>query len=57
LEDIVAVLGLVTDFDADTGKIGEMPVETSYVIGTSPGNAQAVSVRPANVACRRQAAR
>ncbi|RJT32781.1 DUF3987 domain-containing protein [Mesorhizobium waimense] len=38
--DIVAVLALVIDLDADTGKTGEMPVEPSYVIETSPGNYQ-----------------
>src|SRR4051812_46442504 len=27
--DIIAVLGLVADQDADTGKVGEMPVEPS----------------------------
>ncbi|MDI2073354.1 hypothetical protein ABIF68_003496 [Bradyrhizobium japonicum] len=40
--DVVAVLGLVADMDADTGKIGEMPFEPSYVIETSPGNTQQV---------------
>lgn len=40
--DIVAVLGLVADMDADTGRVGEMPVEPSYVIETSPGNSQQV---------------
>src|SRR2546426_3933306 len=39
--DIVAVLGLVADMDSDTGKIGEMPVEPSYVVETSPSNYQA----------------
>jgi hypothetical protein len=38
----VAVVGLVADMDADTGKVGEMPVEPSYIIETSPGNTQAV---------------
>lgn len=40
--DVVAVLGLVADMDADTGKVGEMPVEPSFVIETSPGNSQQV---------------
>lgn len=40
--DIVAVLGLVADMDADTGKIGTMPIEASYVVETSPGNSQHV---------------
>jgi hypothetical protein len=40
--DIVAVLGLVADMDADTGKIGKMPVTPSFVIETSPGNTQPV---------------
>lgn len=39
--DIVAVLGLVADMDSDTGKAGgELPVEPSFVIETSPGNGQ-----------------
>jgi hypothetical protein len=38
--DIVAVFGLVADMDFDTGKIGRMPVEPSYIIETSPGNSQ-----------------
>jgi hypothetical protein len=40
--DIVAVLGLVADLDADTGKAGEMPVGPSYVVETSTGNKQSV---------------
>jgi hypothetical protein len=41
LKDIVANLGLVADMDADTGKNkGEMPVEPSLVLETSPGNKQ-----------------
>ncbi|MDF0521790.1 DNA-primase RepB domain-containing protein [Bradyrhizobium yuanmingense] len=40
--DVIAVLGLVADMDADTGKIGEMPIEPSYVVETSPGNSQRV---------------
>ncbi|MBB4427095.1 hypothetical protein GGD66_005671 [Bradyrhizobium sp. CIR48] len=39
--DIKAVPALVVDFDADTGKIGTMPVESSFEIETSPGNKQA----------------
>jgi hypothetical protein len=38
--DIVAVLGLVVDLDADTGRAGEMPVESSLCLETSPGNYQ-----------------
>lgn len=38
--DIVAVLGLVADMDADTGKIGQMPFDPSFVLQTSPGNKQ-----------------
>ncbi|GIQ76204.1 DNA-primase RepB domain-containing protein [Bradyrhizobium sp. RD5-C2] len=41
-DDVVGVLGLVADMDADTGKIGEMPIEPSFVIETSPGNTQQV---------------
>jgi hypothetical protein len=40
--DIRAVLGLVCDMDADTGKVGIMPVEPSYIVQTSPGNSQPV---------------
>jgi len=40
--DIVSVLGLVADMDADTGKIGNMPVDPSYVVETSPDNRQPV---------------
>ncbi|MBI1622573.1 AAA family ATPase [Aquamicrobium zhengzhouense] len=40
-KDIVAVLGLVADLDADTGKAaGEYPLAPNYVIETSPGNLQ-----------------
>ncbi|MCA6109601.1 AAA family ATPase [Bradyrhizobium sp. CNPSo 4026] len=39
-DDVVAMLGLVADMDADTGKVGELPFEPSYVIETSPGNQQ-----------------
>ena len=38
--DIVSILGLVADMDADTGKIGTMPVAPSLVVETSPGNTQ-----------------
>lgn len=38
--DVVALLGLVVDLDADTGKAGEMPVEPNAVLETSPGNFQ-----------------
>lgn len=38
--DIMAVLGLVADMDADTGKAGAVPFPPSYVIETSPGNKQ-----------------
>jgi hypothetical protein len=40
--DITAVLGLVADMDADTGKVGTMPVTPSLVMETSPGNSQPV---------------
>lgn len=38
--DIVAVLGLVVDLDADTGNAGEMPVPGNLELETSPGNCQ-----------------
>ncbi|WP_204330895.1 DUF3987 domain-containing protein [Rhizobium ruizarguesonis] len=38
--DIVAVLGLVVDLDADTGKSGQMPIEPNVVLETSTGNFQ-----------------
>lgn len=38
--DIVAILGLVIDLDADTGKVGEVPIEPSMVLETSEGNFQ-----------------
>lgn len=38
--DIVAMLGLVVDLDADTGKAGEMPIDPNMVLETSPGNYQ-----------------
>jgi hypothetical protein len=40
--DITVSLGLVADMDADTGKIGALPVEPSYIVETSPGNSQQV---------------
>jgi hypothetical protein len=40
--DITMVLGLVADMDADTGKIGTMPMAPSLVLQTSPGNTQPV---------------
>ncbi|MBO9175450.1 MULTISPECIES: DNA-primase RepB domain-containing protein [unclassified Rhizobium] len=38
--DVVAVLALVADLDDDTGRSGEMPLEPSYVVESSPGNYQ-----------------
>jgi hypothetical protein len=38
--DIVAVLGLVVDLDADTGRAGTMPLEPNAVLETSSGNYQ-----------------
>lgn len=38
--DIVALLGLVVDLDADTGKAGGMPIDPNMVLETSPGNYQ-----------------
>lgn len=38
--DIAAVLGLVVDLDADTGKSGQMPIEPNVVLETSTGNFQ-----------------
>ncbi|MBX5234108.1 DUF3987 domain-containing protein [Rhizobium sp. NLR4a] len=38
--DIVAILGLVVDLDADTGNSGDMPIEPNAVLETSPGNFQ-----------------
>lgn len=38
--DIVAMLGLVVDLDADTGKAGSMPIEPNMVLETSTGNYQ-----------------
>lgn len=50
--DVVAVLGLVADMDADTGNTGLLPCEPSYIIETSPGNQQPVWLfdRPLTVA-------
>lgn len=40
-QDVLAVLGLVADMDADTGhNAGDYPAEPNYVIETSPGNFQ-----------------
>ena len=39
-QDIRAVLGLVADMDADTGKVGKLPFEPSFEIESSPGNSQ-----------------
>lgn len=40
-KDIIAVLGLVADVDADTGKdAGEYPLPPNMVLETSPGNRQ-----------------
>ncbi|MET4721138.1 hypothetical protein ABIF63_005244 [Bradyrhizobium japonicum] len=51
-EDVVAVLGLVADMDADTGNVGALPSEPSYIVETSPGNQQPVWLfdRPLTVA-------
>ncbi|WFS02791.1 DNA-primase RepB domain-containing protein [Rhizobium tumorigenes] len=38
--DIIAVLALVVDLDADTGLAGSMPVDPNYVLETSSGNYQ-----------------
>ncbi|CDM57179.1 hypothetical protein LPU83_1507 [Rhizobium favelukesii] len=38
--DILATLGFVVDLDADTGKIGDMPIEPSLALETSSGNFQ-----------------
>ncbi len=38
--DILALLGLVVDLDADTGCDGAMPIEPHLVLETSPGNRQ-----------------
>jgi RepB DNA-primase from phage plasmid len=40
LRDIVAVLALVVDQDADKDKAGELPLPPHYVIESSPGNKQ-----------------
>jgi Family of unknown function (DUF5906)/RepB DNA-primase N-terminal domain len=44
LRDIVAVLALVVDQDADKDKAGELPLLPHYVIESSPGNKQPVYV-------------
>lgn len=38
--DVLAVLALVVDLDADTGLAGKMPVDVHYALETSPGNYQ-----------------
>lgn len=38
--DILAVLGLVVDLDADTGRTGGLPTSPDYVLETSSGNFQ-----------------
>ncbi|MCD7109726.1 AAA family ATPase [Rhizobium sp. DKSPLA3] len=38
--DILALLGLVVDLDADTGHDGSMPIDPHLVLETSPGNRQ-----------------
>jgi hypothetical protein len=43
-KDIVAVLGLIADMDADTGKAGKFPFEPSFEIESSPGNFQAAII-------------
>lgn len=40
--DVLRVLALVGDLDADTGKFGALPLPAPYVVETSPGNTQAV---------------
>jgi hypothetical protein len=44
LRDIVAVLALVVDQDADKDKAGELPLPPHYVVESSPGNKQSVYV-------------
>jgi hypothetical protein len=44
LQDIVAVLALVVDQDADKEKAGELPLLPHYVMESSPGNKQPVYV-------------
>jgi hypothetical protein len=36
--DTVEVFGLAQDYDADTGKIAELPISASLITETSPGN-------------------
>lgn len=38
--DVAAVLALVADLDDDTGRSGAMPIESSCVVESSPGNYQ-----------------
>ncbi|MQU69114.1 DUF3987 domain-containing protein [Sinorhizobium meliloti] len=38
--DVAAVLALVADLDDDTGRSGTMPIESSCVVESSPGNYQ-----------------
>ncbi|RVK93823.1 DUF3987 domain-containing protein [Sinorhizobium meliloti] len=38
--DVAAVLALVADLDGDTGRSGAMPIESSCVVESSPGNYQ-----------------
>ncbi|WLB58004.1 DUF3987 domain-containing protein [Bradyrhizobium japonicum] len=38
--DIVVVVGLTADMDADTGNAGDLPLEPNYIVETSPGNQQ-----------------
>lgn len=40
--DVLAVLAIVADLDADTGKSGTLPLAAPYEIESSPGNLQAV---------------
>lgn len=40
-DDAVAVLAVVADLDADTGKAGDAPIDPPYLIETSAGNYQA----------------
>jgi len=41
-DDVRAVLALVVDQDADTGKSGELPMGAPYVLETSTGNFQPI---------------
>ena len=42
LKDILCTLALLADLDADTGKIGQLPIPAPYVIESSAGNSQPV---------------